>query len=259
MKKNIITLTTVIFIVFLLALNANALPTQVVNLGDTTIEEVNIGYSGDYRRESLAYWFDHNGVTNEDGSVIDPVADQLQDELFFTDVTREYEVEFLGIGHAGYRSPFGVFSYSGDPLHYDASAMTFYDPLFVQNRVQANTKYNFTMEAGSYFGFYLNSNGKGKMLTTLVAANPGVRSRRVKHREQYTSGLDHALFFETNMGYTIAFEDIVGGGDADYEDLVVNFTPTDGSGFQATPEPGTIFLLGLGLIGIAGIGRKKLS
>ncbi|MCP4108575.1 MAG: PEP-CTERM sorting domain-containing protein, partial [Desulfobacteraceae bacterium] len=70
------------------------------------------------------------------------------------------------------------------------------------------------------------------------------------------SGLDHALFFETNKGYTISFEDIVGGGDADYEDLVVNFSPSDGTGFASTPEPGTNFLLGIGLI-VMGIFIKR--
>ncbi|GBC63099.1 hypothetical protein DENIS_4088 [Desulfonema ishimotonii] len=262
MKKNFITLTLAVSTIFLLALNANALPTQVIDLGDTTIEEVNTGYTGDYRRENLGYWFDENGITNTDGTAIDPVADQLQYELFYTDTTREYEVEFLGIGYAAYKSPFGVFSYTGDPLNYDSSDMTFDDPLFVQNRVEANTTYNFTVEAGSYFGFYVNSNGSGKMLTTMVAANPDASSGRVNNKEQYTSGLDHALFYETNKGYTISFEDIVGGGDADYEDLVVNFSPTDDSGFVGggvpTPEPATIFLLGLGLIGIAAIGRRKL-
>ncbi|MCP4111387.1 MAG: PEP-CTERM sorting domain-containing protein, partial [Desulfobacteraceae bacterium] len=74
------------------------------------------------------------------------------------------------------------------------------------------------------------------------------------------SGLDHALFFETNKGYTISFEDIVGGGDADYEDLVVNFSPSDGTGFASpTPEPGTNFLLGIGMIAMGTFVKRQRS
>ncbi len=257
------------------AVSAHALPTQAIDLGDETIEYVKTGYSGDYKKESLEYWFSHNGITNTDGSAIDPVQDQLQYELFYTDLPREYQVEFLGIGYAGYHSPFGVFTYDGNPLEaFNSSLMTYYDPLFTQNEVAANSVYDFQIEADTYFGFYLNSNNKGvlgadgkpvkkskKFLSTMVGSNAMPNSSRVENKEQYVSGLDHALFFETNKGYTISFEDIVGGGDADYEDLVVNFSPTDGTGFvgSPTPEPGTNFLLGIGLLAMGTFIKKQRS
>ncbi|NER08153.1 MAG: PEP-CTERM sorting domain-containing protein [Okeania sp. SIO3C4] len=257
MKKNALVFMAALSVI-LMATTVQAIPTSVVGLGDTTIENVQIGYTNNPKLENLEYWFAENGVTNKDGSAIDPLTDQSQAELFFTDETREYEIEFLGIGHAGYHSPFGVFVYNGNPYEdYDADNMTYYDPLFVQNEVEENTTYNFMIEAGSYFGFYLDSNGRGTKLTTMVDANPKARSKRVHNKDQYTSGLDHAIFFETNKGYTMAFEDIVGGGDVDYEDLVVNFNPTDGSGFNPTPEPGTMLLLGLGLFGAVVVRKRK--
>ncbi len=91
----------------------------------------------------------------------------------------------------------------------------------------------------------------------MVASNAMPTSSHVENKEEYVSGLDHALFFETNKGYTISFEDIVGGGDADYEDLVVNFSPTDDSGFSPTPEPGTNFLLGIGLLTMATLLKRQ--
>jgi hypothetical protein len=237
---------------------AHALPTQVINLGDTTIEQLQTGYSGNPALENLEFWFDANGITNPDGSAVDVLTDQKQDELFYTDTTREYEVEFLGIGHAGYHSPFGVFTYGGDPYGiFDPTLLSFSDPLFVQNEVPDNSVFSFTIEADTYFGFYLDSNGRGTELTTMIANNPMPRSKRVKNKDDYTIGYDHAIFFETNKGYTIAFEDIIGGGDADHEDLVVNFNPTDGSGFTPVPEPSTVLLLGCGLLGLLGIHRKR--
>jgi len=247
MKKISTLFSLTVTAVFLLASTAIASPTQVIDLGDQTVENVQTGYSNNVNLENLEYWFVKNGLTNEDGTAIDAVADQVQYELFYTDVTREYEVEFLGIGYASYHSPFGVFSYSADLTQtFDAASMTYGSPLFVQNEVAENTTYKFTVEAGNYFGFYLNPNNSGNNVSTLIASNK--------------DGLDHAIFYNTNKGYTMAFEDIVGGGDRDYEDLVVNFSPTDGSGFaNPTPEPASIFLLGLGLIGIAGVTRRKIG
>lgn len=226
--------------VFGLESTANATFLELVNLGDTIVENVVTGNSGT-NSEDLEYWFGENGITNLDGSAIDPDGDQLQDELFYSSDGGELEVEFLGIGYAGYHSPFGVFTYSGNPMSdYNPLAMTYFSPLFVQNDVAANTSYTFSVDAGTYFGFYLDSNGTGNKFSTLNASN--------------SDGVDHALIFETNEGYTVAFEDINGGGDSDYEDLVVNIK----GGTAAVPEPATIFLLASGLIGFAGY-RKKFK
>lgn len=214
--------------------------TTLVDLGDTTIENPEIGYTGNEEVENLDYWFEKNGIVNPDGSDIDVVADQLQAELFHTDVEQSYNLEYLGLGYAAYHSPFGVFTYGGNPFEdFDATKMNYLDPLFTQNEVEAPSNHAFTIEADTYFGFYLKPDGNDPKVTTLIAANP-----------ETPEGLDHTLFYETNKGFTMAFEDIVGGGDIDYEDLVVNL--------KATPEPATMLLLGLGLLGLASA-RKRFS
>ena len=277
MKAIKLIIATVWASVWIAATPAFSLPTEILFLGDRTIEEVQTGYTGDDTLENIEYWFSQNEITNVDGTAVNPLADQLQHELYYTNVSREYEVEFLGIGNAAYESPFGVFTYDGDPLEmFDASRLTFGEPLFVQNKIEPNTTYNFQIQSDTYFGFYLNSNGVGilgedgkieknaqNFLTTMIASNALPTSDRVKQSSQYTSGFDQALLFETNKGYTIAFEDIIGGGDADYEDLVVNFRSTDGIGFNRnvpTPEPRSFVLFGLGLLGFGAVYiRKKKS
>ena len=53
--------------------------------------------------------------------------------------------------------------------------------------------------------------------------------------------------------YIVACEDLVASGpDRDFNDLVVK-----ASEVKPVPEPATMFLLGTGLIGLAGLGRKK--
>ncbi len=53
--------------------------------------------------------------------------------------------------------------------------------------------------------------------------------------------------------YILAWEDLVGGGDRDYNDMVLM---VDSVSPAPVPEPATMFLFGSGLIGLAGIRRK---
>jgi hypothetical protein len=56
-------------------------------------------------------------------------------------------------------------------------------------------------------------------------------------------------------GYVIAWEDLWGGGDFDYQDLVVEVHGVTPSGEEPVPEPTTIALFGLGTLGM-GLSRR---
>jgi hypothetical protein len=67
-------------------------------------------------------------------------------------------------------------------------------------------------------------------------------------------GLDHMVAWRitTTGNYVLAWEDLAGLGDRDYNDLVVEVR----GAAPATPEPGTLLLIGAGLVGI-GVGVRR--
>jgi len=107
-----------------------------------------------------------------------------------------------------------------------------------------------TLEAGTQLDFFLISNGANggtNVFSTDTSVNP--------------DGIDHVVAFAlTDSPYLlIGFEDLYGGGDLDYNDLlfVVDIGTTNVEVLTSAPEPSSLMILGSFIVFAAYLRRRQ--
>mgnify|MGYP003565358927 CR=1 FL=1 len=112
--------------------------------------------------------------------------------------------------------------------------------------------------SGNNFGFFLDSsaNSGGGLFHSDTSLNGDNLDHLAVYQGTNTDMVQmpgYAPGLWTNNEYILAWEDLLGGGDKDYEDFVVMIESVD-----PIPEPGTLLLIGLGLVALVGL-RKRMK
>jgi hypothetical protein len=181
-------------------------------------------------------------------------------QLIDTDGTQDDATAFLFLELAGFAATnkFGIYDPDNSSTMLEVfdggdSPITSVTLAFdIDNGTVTNQTTNVTKNIGTTFGFYLDSTARAADGGGFFYSQTGLNS----------DGFNHMLLFDTSdnsngqllgSDVVVAFEDLLNGGDQDWNDMVVGV-----SDVQPVPEPTTMVISSLFLLGAGFYVRRKL-